>query len=611
MAAMLNATSVARRQRLLHWADRHFGFHSQRQVVASVIAVVSIGALLSLGLGQDANWDLRNYHLYIGDAWLNHRLGVDLAPAQMQSYFSPLLDALHAGLMLHLPGPVVGAVLGALHALVFVPVAAVAWRVLSSAPRRAQCAPLFALAGMCSAVFLSELGGTMGDTASALPVLAALAAVLWAQARARQGMRVVLLWVVAGALIGLAVALKLTNALYALALAPAVLCDGGQLRSRVLALAGLSAVAAVVVALVAGPWYWQVWQHLDNPLFPQFNGLFKSPLAAPVSIADVRWLPHNLGEQLIWPLLFTFKPQRIGDLGLVQAGWAVLYAVVVLAVGRRVLRRPPREPGTLDRSSGVLVVFFAVAYVLWQAIFSIHRYLLVLELLAPLVLWIMCRHAFAAQADRRAAWLIGACALVAVAGWKDWGHESWARDSFQVEQPTMVNPAASSVLLVGDEPQSWRVPLLPRQARYIGVATNISETDQYRQRVRTLIAERSRLYAMLGAARDKQQVRIDRMNRLVKQLGWDTQPQCTRLRWLIARGLRAELQAPQSGRCMLTVPEAKALDIAVADRAIREAAQQRLTEYGLTLDPARCRTMSSHVGQAEYPYQFCELVRPD
>lgn len=175
----------------------------------------------------------------------------------------------------------------------------------------------------------------------------------------------------------------------------------------------------------------------------------------------------------------------------------------------------------------------------------------------------------------------------------------------------MGEPAASTVLLVGDEPQSWRVPLLPRQARYIGVATNIAETDQYRQRVRTLIAGRPQLYAMLGAARDKQQLRIDRMNRWAQQLGWSVQPQCTRLRWLIARGLRAELDASQPGRCVLHVAKGRALDIAAADRAVREAAQQRLAAYGLTLDPARCRTLSSRVGQADYPYQFCELTRPD
>ena len=409
-------------------------------------------------------------------------------------------------------------------------------------------------------------------------------------------------------MLGLAVALRLTNALYALALVPALMCDGARLRARLLALGIVIVVAGGVFALVAGPWYWQVWQHLGNPLFPQFNGLFKSPLAAPVSIADTRWLPRNLGEHLLWPLLFTLKPQRIGDLGLVQALWAVLYALVLIVAARAVLRRRVAGVG-LDRSATVVLVFVATAYVLWQAIFSIHRYLVVLELLAPVVLWICCRHAFAQRADHKAAWLIGLCALVAVVGWKDWGHEPWARAGFEVTQPQIIDPARVTVLLVGDEPQSWRVTLLPQQSRYIGVATNISETDAYRARVRTLVAERPQIYAMLGAARDKQQARVDRMNRWAHQFGWAAQPDCARLRWLIARGLRAELAASTPGRCLLVVPKARALDIAAADQAIREMAQQRLGAYGLTLDPAQCRTLLSRIGQTVYPYQFCTLRR--
>lgn len=112
---------------------------------------------------------------------------------------------------------------------------------------------------------------------------------------------------------------------------------------------------------------------------------------------------------------------------------------------------------------------------------------------------------------------------------------------------------------------------------------------------------------MLGAARDKQQARVDRMNRWAQQFGWDAQPDCVRLRWLIARGLRAELATSTPGRCLLVVPKARALDIAAADQAIREMAQQRLVAYGLTLDPAQCRTLLSRIGQTVYPYQFCTL----
>lgn len=50
--------------------------------------------------GQDACWDLKNYHLYNAWAWLHGRPTTDLAPAGLQSYFSPYLDLPYAWLAL-------------------------------------------------------------------------------------------------------------------------------------------------------------------------------------------------------------------------------------------------------------------------------------------------------------------------------------------------------------------------------------------------------------------------------------------------------------------------------------------------------------------------------
>ncbi|MCU1350702.1 MAG: hypothetical protein JWO56_3732, partial [Acidobacteria bacterium] len=46
----------------------------------------------SLALGQDANWDLRNYHYYNAWALLNGRWRIDLAPGQVQSFYNPVGD---------------------------------------------------------------------------------------------------------------------------------------------------------------------------------------------------------------------------------------------------------------------------------------------------------------------------------------------------------------------------------------------------------------------------------------------------------------------------------------------------------------------------------------
>lgn len=307
-------------RRFLQAIERRFAFTCASNVVAASLVLAMAGGCLSLWLGQDANWDLRNYHLYNGYAALQGRLSLDLAPAQMQSYFSPVLDVFHYLLMTVLPGPVAGFVLGVLHGLLFVPVAGIAWQVLQGRAERAWLAPLLAVAGLCTGTVLAGFGNTMADNTTALFVLGSVWLVLRGQSQGKAGTGV---WLGAGTLIGIAVALKLTNAIYAVGLAAAVLVAvrGWGQRLRALLLVTLAALA--VAALVTGWWYWQLWQMHGNPLLPQFNAVFQSNMAALVGISDTRWLPRNPGEHLVWPLLFTFNPKRVSEISLLQGGLGI------------------------------------------------------------------------------------------------------------------------------------------------------------------------------------------------------------------------------------------------------------------------------------------------
>jgi len=136
--------------------------------------------LVSVSMRQDSNWDLRNYHFYNPFAWLNGKVGLDLAPAQMQSYFNPTIDLLYYGLAKVAPVRVIGFVMGTIHGLNFVLVSNIAVEMLStgSHARRVRLPLFLAFAGMLSAGFISQLGNTMGDNLTALFVLGALLMVL-------------------------------------------------------------------------------------------------------------------------------------------------------------------------------------------------------------------------------------------------------------------------------------------------------------------------------------------------------------------------------------------------------------------------------------------------
>ena len=59
-----------------------------------LIACLSGAAGVSLLLGQDANWDLQNYHYYNPWAWAHDQRGYghDVVSAQLQTYHNPIPD---------------------------------------------------------------------------------------------------------------------------------------------------------------------------------------------------------------------------------------------------------------------------------------------------------------------------------------------------------------------------------------------------------------------------------------------------------------------------------------------------------------------------------------
>src|SRR5262245_2821872 len=76
-----------------HWSfARKPGVQFDQSRFGPLVLCLFVGAAASVGLGQDANWDLRNYHLYNPFAFLNDRFWVDLIPAGVQSTFNPLID---------------------------------------------------------------------------------------------------------------------------------------------------------------------------------------------------------------------------------------------------------------------------------------------------------------------------------------------------------------------------------------------------------------------------------------------------------------------------------------------------------------------------------------
>lgn len=428
-------------------------------------ALLLLGALgfglAALWLGQSNNWDLRNYHWYDGWAWLQGRGAQDLAAAQAQTWFNPLLPAAFHALCSLLTPAAATFVLGAVQGLNLLPLQRIALRVLppSLLEGRRWLALLIAAVGASGATQRGELGAGFGDNLVSLPLLGALALLLSAQSRQA--------WL-AGALLGLAAGLKLTAAPFAAAIAVAGLFYAPPAqRWRVAAV--LLGAASAVFLLVHGHWMLGLWREFGNPLFPLFGSWFGGDFQPPAELRDTRWLPRGALEWLFYPLVWADQPRRVSELWFLDLRIPLAFlALLALPLWYRRARKQAARPQALQLLLGVATG----GYLLWLVLFGYYRYLIVLEMLAPLLLALV-----AATLPRRAG-VAALCSVLVVVGLATraprWGRlPAYGEHYVSVQLPALPDLDQALVVLADRAPLAFLIPAFPPQTRFVRIAGNL------------------------------------------------------------------------------------------------------------------------------------------
>lgn len=464
-------------------------------VTLSLLVALAFG-FWSLSLGQDKNWDLLNYHLYNPYAFFNDRIEFDLAPAGMQTFFSPMLDIIYFAAISHLSPRMVGFLLGFIHGLNFFLIYKIANRVLKEHAQSSIYALLLALAGVLSVGFLAEVGTTMHDSLVALFPLLSLWMILCAiDVLDSPGQRPV--WVLvtgAGLVAGTGIGLKLVSAIYALPLCLAflILPIPFLKRFKLAFVFGLSVLAGL--ALTGGYWLFEVWRLFGNPLFPQFNNYFQGELATFHETRDLRFLPGTLFDKIFYPLIFTLDPQRVAELRYQQYSWLIAYAAVLsllvyklINYFRKTVVQKPWPP-----EATYLLTFFCISYFFWLNIFGIYRYLAVIEFLIPLLLFIIITYTARSRfAVPVALLLVGVLTLVNLDGAPDWGHSEWADTVYSIETNGLeLDPEPAAIYLAG-QPLAWIVPAMDIRTPFVQIVPNMGVSDAYWQRAKILTSNRS------------------------------------------------------------------------------------------------------------------------
>lgn len=599
------------------------GMHlnSPRTLVMARLLVPLAFGLYSVWLGADSNWDLLNYHLYNAFAWLNQKWLIDLAPAGVQSYFNPLLHIPILWANTHLPSRLVGFAMGALHGTSFILLLAIIQRAMPALPDadRYRIPLLLALAGCLTGAFLSGLGNSMGDDTTALLVLSGLLVIMvhWDQLGSWSA-RSIMAVAFAGAVVGMGVGLKLTNAVHAVALCLALLAYPAPalVRFRLGLFFGMGVLAGI--ATTSGYWFWHLWQQYGNPLYPQFGGVFPHPFITSEATGDLRWRPSDLWDQLLWPFIMSLNPQRVGEVPVRQIIWPVIY-VLLLILGavraRAYLTRDARVP--VDARSRFVILFVALGFFIWMQLFSIYRYLVPIEVLTPLVAWLLLQQLLTADKARRTAkWvLVASTAVVVLGGARTWGHSGWSDPLYAADLPTIDAPARTSVVIASTQsrPWAWMATLFSPEIVFMQVESSFPSTPKFRENM--LDTARSRggpVYALIDAEYHRRLDTLAQINQWSDRLGVTTTPSgCAALRWMTSSlRVRASIQAPQNPaqHCAIGLRADDVRDISEENRDIVARSTTLLARNGLHLDVATCQPYLASIGTRKLPFQWCRVA---
>jgi hypothetical protein len=452
-------------------------------VFLMVFAPFAFGAL-ALALGQDANWDLRNYHWYNAYAFLHGRFGFDLVPAQTPTFYNPVLDAPFFLLANHVSAKAADYILGFTQGFNFVPLFMLAYASLtaSNSWRKTAASAALALLGMLGGGGIALIGTTFYDNVTSLGLFASALLVIrfreWLMMMpVKRAFGLALLF---GLPSGLMMGLKLPSVIFCVGFCFGILGMGGSFR-RLLIISfafGLGVLLGAAISL--GYWAWFLEAHFGDPFFPYFNEIFKSPLAPLNSARDEQFIPHGFWNNLLFPFLFAKSPYMIGEIEWRDWRVPILYALLPAVIVLRLVFGRVRGKDLIEaHAARYLLGAAAITYIVWLRMFSIYRYAVPLEMLAPLLI-AMAADGFPLKRPYRAA--LAVCLLLIVAVSVEPGNwtrrSAWLDHFVEVKVPALPDHADLMILMAGIEPYAHVIPAFPPDIPFVRIQSNFTSPER-------------------------------------------------------------------------------------------------------------------------------------
>ncbi len=447
--------------------------------------------------GQDWNFDLLNYHYYLGYQLVNWRYAIDITPAShMAAFANPLPSVIVYFLLTYLPPALSTAALTLLHCLVLIPLLGIFH--LLKAELKPDVTKFGYILGfvltLVGPMWLTELGSTFSEILILPVCITSVYLTLGLVARDQRSQSIQHFWL--GFCIVLPVFLKMTFVmlsapigLIALSLVMRNALEKDYRPIILLLLGGLLAIA------ICGGWNLYLALRWGNPIFPFFNGIFQSPYFDDYNWRDNRW-GFNTGLDVIGYIFGSVQPTTTTlELPFADARYAIVF-LLLLPLGL------VAKFGTY-KTSFVLLFIVISSFSIWTILFGYQRYLLPVEILLGITIWVLVEIIVRVSGFRYA--ILGGALLLTVYALKvpDFGHGEGGENQagyFSNNMPAEVKDADAIYIMAGNQ-VSFLAPFLGGDNYFFGF--DILSREKINQEIWSRLTELEGKPIYLVALRDE------------------------------------------------------------------------------------------------------------
>lgn len=342
---------------------------------------LTAGGLISAALKFELTYDLLLYHHYNGFAFLNDRLTTDIAPASVATYYNPLLDA-----VLYLLNDfckndttlycfIAGLPFGFLMFILFK--ISLLFFDFKTIKGKCCCAACL-IVGATGVATWFQIGTCSHEIFLAVLTLCSLYLLL-------KYPELKTVYLPAGFLLGAAAGFKLTAAIYCVSTGITLLLSYKSLKRPFVFLSLFIFGGLLGYLTVNGFWAIVLWRNFENPVFPFWNKIFKSPYYLNQNYVDTLHLDGLRWHQLVFlPFFLIIHPfsSAVGALQeLTDFRLAVLFIIGIVFLPFLILRKIVL-PSLMKKTA----LWLFVSYLIWLSVSANLRFIIPIEAVGAVVL---------------------------------------------------------------------------------------------------------------------------------------------------------------------------------------------------------------------------------